>query len=681
MSSATPSFPTPAASEPAVLPASADTGRHAGEGDPAVSDDTARRRGRRMLRRVAFAAIGAFFVLDSLVIEGLKIVAAKDPSIVSWVSDGGTLAALCCGIGIVFLLLGIGDVICLDDRRGNVRMNELVILAVLASIARANFDNGGVIALWTAGGIAFFMLITLIIESQSAVGAQSSLEALARLTPGKARRITADGEREVEPKDLLPGDRIAVRPGETVHADGVIARGLSALQEANITGEALPVDKGVGDTVFAGTLNMSGLLEVTVSRAGRDTTLGRVRDLILAAEQSRLPFVRLIDQYIRYYTPVVLMIALLVWFTTQQLTNIAALLVAACPIALILATPSAMIAALSAAARLGILIKNVNDIEAMARTDAFVMDKTGTVTKGELGVVRLAPVDGVKPADLVRWAASAEAQSNHPVAVAVKRLADKSRVRIAPPDSLHEEPGHGIKAVFGDDTIIIGNLRWMIRNGCQESDFPARDGATEGVSLLYMMRNGAAVGWLALEDQLRPGALELVRELKSLGIRHIALVTGDREGVATRVAAELEIPHVKGGCIPSEKVDYVEKIKKQGYKPVFVGDGVNDGPALAASHIGIAMGAAGSDVAVETATIALLNNRLNRLPFLIRLARQSRLVIIQNFLIGGIFIFGGMSLSAAGLLHPLAAAVVQVVSSLAVVLNSARLVRQGEDIR
>ncbi len=632
-------------------------------------------------RRLLVAVIGVFFVLDSVIISSIRYW-SDDSSLLSWAGDGGRLATIAALVGVLILLVQILLIAVRSERR-NMGLNELVILAVLASIARASMVGAdGAIALQTAGAIAFFMLISLIIESQSAVGAKQSLEELVQMTPGKARRLRADGEEElVDPEFLRAGDVLQIRPGETVYADGKIRKGASALQEANITGESLPVDKEVGAQVFAGTLNLSGLIEVDVERAGRNTTLGKVRDLILAAEQTRMPFIRLIDRYVKYYTPLILMLAVIVWFATDHsLGRVAALLVAACPVALILATPSATIAALSAAARVGILIKNVNDIESMARVDAFVLDKTGTVSKGELGVMRLAPVQGVKSAELLRFAASAEQRSNHPVAVAVRELAVQARIKLMEPEALHEEPGRGLRATVDGREILIGNLAWMTENGLTADAFPEHDEATAGVSVLYVMRDNTPLGWIALEDQLRDEAKAMVTELNEQGVERLALVTGDRTAVATRVADELGIRDLRGDCIPSEKVDYVTEVKQKGCHVAFVGDGVNDGPALAASNIGIAMGAAGSDVAMESASIALLNSRLNRLPFLHRLARRARSVIIQNFVVGGLFIFGGMALSAAGKLPPLAAAVMQLVGSLAVVMNSARLVREGEDL-
>src|SRR5262249_47966503 len=281
-----------------------------------------------------------------------------------------------------------------------VSINELVGIAVLASFASGDYK--------TAGVVAFFMLMSEIIETRTAEGARASIESLIRLTPTKARRLSAAGEEEVAAQDLAVGDVIRIRPGDNVAADGVIVSGQGSFNQANITGESLPVDKKPGDEVFAGTQNLTGVLEIKVSRAGTDTTLGRVRELILAAEKTKLPIMRLIDQYMVYYTPMVLVLGALVWSFTHDLPRVIAVLVVSCPSAFILATPTAMVAALSAAARLGILIKNVSDIELAARINAFVFDKTGTLTTGRLAVSRLAPLGDTPPAELLRIGASAE---------------------------------------------------------------------------------------------------------------------------------------------------------------------------------------------------------------------------------------------------------------------------------
>ena len=291
-------------------------------------------------------------------------------------------------------------------RKGEFGINELVSIAFLASFATSDYR--------TAGIVAFFMLLGEIIETRTAAGARASIESLVRLTPTKARRLTDRGEEEVAAKDLAVGDRLRIRPGDNIPADGLVMAGQSSVNQASITGESLPVDKAEGDEVFAGSQNVDGVLDVRVTRAGQDTTLGKVRDLILAAEQTKLPIMRLIDQYVGFYTPFVLVLGALVWAFTKDLNRVISVLVVSCPCAFVLATPTAMVAALAAAARLGVLIKNVADLELAARINAFVFDKTGTVTTGKLAVSRLHPLDGIAPAELLRITAGASGSATIP---------------------------------------------------------------------------------------------------------------------------------------------------------------------------------------------------------------------------------------------------------------------------
>ena len=515
----------------------------------------------------------------------------------------------------------------------------------------------------------------------TAARARDSIESLIKLTPTKARRITPKGEEEVAAKDLAVGDVIRIRPGDNVPADGVIANGQGSLNQANITGESLPIDKKTGDDVFAGTQNLTGVLEVKVSRAGRDTTLGKVRELILAAEKTKLPIMRIIDQYMVYYTPLVLVLGALVWAFTKDLNRVISVLVVSCPCAFILATPTAMVAALSAAARLGILIKNVSDIELAARINAFIFDKTGTLTTGKLAVSRLAPAHGVTPADLLRAAASAEKYSNHPTAKALTQLAQEAGVPLSEPANFAETAGRGVKAQVDGKAVMVGRAQWLKDNGVGEDFVKAVDlNETEGFSLIFVAANNKFIGWLGLEDQTRAEARESLVHLKEAGVRRIAMVSGDRQPVASRVAREIGCEEVAGDCLPQDKVDYVRKTKARGYRVAVVGDGVNDAPALAAGDIGIAMGAAGSEVAIHSATIALMNNDLRRLPFLVRLSRSTRAVINQNFLFGVAFIIGGLALAAFGKINPIVAAIMHNAGSLIVIFNSARLVRQGEEM-
>jgi Cd2+/Zn2+-exporting ATPase len=602
---------------------------------------------------------GLLFVINSFIVEWLQLGPA--------VADvSGMIGAILLGYPIVLTAIT-------DLRLGRLSTNELVAIAVLASFASGHYQEAGV--------VAFFMLMGEIIETRTAEGARASIESLIKLTPTKARRLKGKEEEEVAVHDLTVGDIIRIRPGDNVAADGVIVTGQGTFNQANITGESLPVDKKPGDEVFAGTQNLTGVLEVKVSRAGHDTTLGRVRDLILAAEKTKLPIMRIVDQYMGFYTPLVLVIGALVWAFTQDLSRVIAVFIVSCPCAFILATPTAMVAALSAAARLGILIKNVADIELAARINAFIFDKTGTLTTGKLAVSRLAPAEGTTPAELLRIAASAEKYSNHPTAKALAQLAEEAGVSLAEPKDFAETAGRGVKATIDSVPVFVGRAAWLKDNRIDGELMKTVDlDEAEGWSLIFVARNGQCIGWVGLQDQTRAEARESLADLKHTGVRRIAMVSGDRQPVALRVAKDIGCAEVVGDCLPQNKVEFVRTTKAKGYRVAVVGDGVNDAPALAAGDLGIAMGAAGSEVAIHSATIALMNNDLRRLPVLVRLSRQTRAVINQNFLLGVLFVIGGLVLAAMKYINPIVAAVMHVAGSLLVVFNSARLVRHGEEL-
>lgn len=604
--------------------------------------------------------LGLIFIINSFVAD-------------KFLAQGGAVSAISAMLGSLILgvpivLLGMKDL-----RRGVLSTNELVALAVLASFASGHYQE--------AGTVAFFMLLGEIIETRTADGARHSIESLIKLTPTKARRIKNGKEEEVAVKDLQIGDIIRVRPGDNIAADGIIQNGQGSVNQANITGESLPVDKKTGDDVFAGTTNQTGVLEIKVSRAGSDTTLGRVRDLILAAEKTKLPIMRLVDQYMHFYTPLVFVIGLMVFAFSKDLNRVIAVYIVACPCAFILATPTAMVAALSAAARLGVLIKNVADLELAARINAFIFDKTGTLTTGKLAVSRLAPLNGTKPAELLRIAASAERYSNHPTAKALSQLAEEAGVPLVEPLNFAETAGKGVHADIEGSRIFVGRANWLKENGVTEDFMKSVDlNETEGFSLIFVARNGQCIGWVGMKDQTRSEAREALTDLMASGVRRISMVSGDRQPVAIRVAKEIGCEEVVADCLPQNKVEFVRAMKAKGYRVAVVGDGVNDAPALAAGDIGIAMGAAGSEVAIHSATIALMNSDLRRLPFLVRLSRQTRAVINQNFLIGILFVIGGLILAAFGYINPIVAAVMHVLGSMLVVFNSFRLVRQGEEL-
>ncbi|MBU1260396.1 MAG: cation-translocating P-type ATPase [Planctomycetes bacterium] len=558
--------------------------------------------------------------------------------------------------------------------RGEMHMDELVALAIIAAFATGNYVAASV--------VAFFLLLSELVETRTALGARAAIELLIKLTPTKASLLdSSGGEKEVNVSWLKCDNIIRVRPGDNIAADGEVVKGLSSVNEATITGESLPADKVPGMQVFAGTSNLTGVLDIKVTRAGKDTTLGKVQSLILQAEHTKIPIMRIIDRYVKWYVPVILMISAIIWFFTRDVNRAIGALVVSCPCALILATPTAMVAALSASARLGILIKKVADLELAGRITAMVFDKTGTLTTGQLYVTKLTPAQGIEPAELLRFAASAEQMSKHPAARALQIVAKEANLSLNAPDDFAETPGKGVKATVEGAKVFVGRDTFLKANGIDTSvvSDPALH-EEQGFSTLYIGRDKKCIGWIGMQDKTRPEARYAVEQLLETGVRRVTMLTGDRQEVARRVATELGCTDVKAKCLPHDKLAIVERMKKEGFVVAVVGDGINDAPALASGDLGIAMGAAGSDVAINSASIALMSNDLKRLPFLVKLSRKTTSIINQNLLFGILFIILGVSASAVGWLPLIYAALLHFGGSLVVVFNSARLVRYGEEL-
>ncbi len=627
--------------------------------------------GRALQLQIAATLVGATLLACSLVAQMLW---SKD----FYPAVPAAAAAVLLGAPLVAAALR-------DLARGQAGMNALVALAVGGAAASGNYQESAAVAL--------FMIVSGLIEKRTAIGAQASIESLIKLSPTKARRLGPAGEESVEAKDLRPGELVRVGPGDNIPADGRIVSGSSTVNQASITGESLPAEKSVGDDVFGGTINLTGVLDVEVTKAGADTLLGRVKDLILEAERTKTPIMRLVDQYAVWYTPTVLMlVGVVLFFALRSDPDTAfrraiAMLVVACPSALILATPTAMVAALSAAARLGVLVKSVVTLEAARNLTAIVFDKTGTLTTGVLSVTKLAPQAGVSGAELLATAATAEQDSRHPVARAVTEMARRANVPLERPEAFEEVAGRGVAATVGGRRLMVGRPSWLVSAvaGLPASDAAALEAIqtadeSAGMSVLAVVRDDRLLGWIGLEDNARPEAAEAVDRLRRLGIDRLVILTGDRRSVAEKVANQMHFSEYKAEVLPHEKLEMVDELKARGHRVAVIGDGVNDAPALAAGDISIAMGAAGSDVAINSASIALLNSNLNRIPFLVELSRRTIAVIRQNMIVGILFIVAFLALAGAGYVSPVAAAALHIVSGLIVVFNSARLVRCGEDI-
>lgn len=574
---------------------------------------------------------------------------------------------------------------------GRVSSSSLAALAILAAMAVGNYG--------TAAFLAFILLVADQIVRRTASGAQRAIEQLVKLTPTEARVVGENGaERTLPVSEVRVGMTVRVRPGENLPVDGRVLTGQSSVNQASLTGEAMPVEVQQGSDVYAGTSNLTGAVDIRVTAAGADTTIGKVSNLIREAESTRTPRQLLIEQVAKFYVPVAIAVATIVFFFNARspdplVRDTAALkavtvLVVTCPTALLLSSPSAMVAAFAAAARLGVMVKRTEFLESAATVDAVVMDKTGTLTTGRFEVSRLAPAEGVEGAELLKAAAAAEARSNHPLAQSILRTATQARITVDAGGEYQEIHGAGVKARTSVGSLIAGRGTWIKTELPSAADqVAAVEARIEGMSGVHVVKDGRYLGAVGLEDKVRPNAKSVVERLRELGVRTVAIFTGDRLSVGKRVGVATGVDMVEAECLPEEKHELIKQLNADGYRVMMVGDGINDGPALAESDVGVAMGLSGSDIAANSAGVALMTDELNRLPFLMELARRTRGIVGQNIAVSVLMAIVGLALAASGAFIELggaslgvgAAAVLHFLPDVFVIGNSFRLFRFGED--
>jgi Zn2+/Cd2+-exporting ATPase len=560
--------------------------------------------------------------------------------------------------------------------------STLAAMAILAAMATTEY--------LTAGFLAFILLFADQIVRRTAFGAQRAIEELVGLTPDTARILDEDGtEREVPLSEVVIGQRVRVRPGENLPVDGKVLTGRSTINQASLTGEAVPTEVQPGEQVYAGTTNLTGGIDIVVSHIGDETTIGKVTQLIREAESTRTPRQQLIEQVAGFFVPVALSVAAVVWFimsqSADQATRDAAaltavtVLVVTCPAALLLSTPSAMVAAFAAAARLGILIKQPAYLEAAANIDAVVMDKTGTMTTGKFGVSRLVPAPNVEGAELLKAAANGEQHSNHPLAQSILTTAKAARVEPDGSSDYEEIHGRGVRARTSMGEVCVGRASWLLElNPGIRGDMEAVESRIEGMTGVHVMRDGKYLGAVGLEDKVRTNTRSVVQNLRDLGVRHVAIFTGDRLSVAKRVGTAVGVDVIEAECLPEEKHELIRGLVDSGYRVMMVGDGINDGPSLAQADVGVAMGLGGSDIAANSAGVALMTDDLSRIPFLIELARRTRTIIAQNIAASIVIVLIGLVLAATGKLALPVAALYHFAGDIFVIANSFRLFRFGE---
>ena len=584
------------------------------------------------------------------------------------------IAQIPAAVGSILLWFGLAWSAWREIRRGEPMSASLAALAVFAAIALQKYE--------IAGYVAFILIVFELSLRRTAWGARRAIEELVGLTPDTARRVGPDGEeRTVGQTELRVGDTVRVRAGENLPVDGVITSGESMVNEASLTGEALPAEVEPGRYVRAGTTNLTGTIEIRVEQVGEDTTIGKVVSLIREAENARTPRQLMIELVARYFVPVAVTVAFLVWLFTQDVEKAITVLIVCAPVGLLIASPSAMMAAFAAAARLGIMIKQASYLEAAAEIDTVVFDKTGTLTTGRFAVSRLAPADGVDGADLLRAAAEAERDSNHPLARSIMETAAQAHIDTDGGGRREEVHGKGVRyAPEGAGEILAGRASWLTEvNPSIAGAVADVEQRIEGMTGVHVMRDGRYLGAVGLEDKLRYNARHVIEQMRELGARSIVLLTGDRFAVAKRVGITIDVDQIEAEALPEEKHELIKTATRAGRHVLMVGDGINDGPSLAASDVGVAMGLSGSDIATNSAGVALMTDDVGRVPFLVMLARKTRSVITQNIVGSVLIALIGLVLAALGQLTLIGAAFYYGVGAVFVMFNSFRLIRFAEE--
>jgi Cd2+/Zn2+-exporting ATPase len=532
-----------------------------------------------------------------------------------------------------------------------------------------------------AAVVAVLLLLGGMLEEFVAARAGQALDALARLLPDEVT-VRRDGREVLVPlAEVVVDDLLLVRSGERIAVDGEIVSGSASVDEAAITGESMPVDKLRGDRVFAGTLNQVGAVEVRATRVGEDTSLGQIRRMVEAAQEQKAPIERLLNRYAKFYTPAAIALGIGLWLFTHDISRSITMLIVFCPCVMVLATPTALVASIGNAALRGSLVKKGATIEALARIDTVAFDKTGTLTFGAPRLLRTVALNGLGESDLLRLAAVAEKFSEHPVGQAVVKAAAEKGLLDGDPQHFEPLLGMGVRARIAGQTVLLGRERLLADHGVQVPGEVAEQAtmlAAPGRTVITVARDQEVAGLLVLEDAVRPESAGAVRRLKGMGARTV-LISGDNRVTAERIGRELGIEELHAEVLPQEKVELVRKLKAEGRKVMFVGEGVNDGPALAAADVGVAMGLGGTDIAIETAEIGLLSDDLSKLPHLLQVSRLAIRAIKQNLVFSLGVLAVAVALTIPGILTPVTGALLHEFSSIPVIGNSARLIGLREE--
>jgi Cd2+/Zn2+-exporting ATPase len=607
--------------------------------------------------------------MKSFIFLGLSGITLASSWILEWLGLGPSYLPTALSIASLILggypiLRGAIQTLLIPD----LNVDTLVSIAAIAATAVGAYREAAV--------VIFIMLLGESLERVTVGKTRKAITSLIQLAP-KTAWIRRDGkEVEVPIEGVKSKEIVIVKPGERIPVDGQIISGCGSINQSMLTGESIPVERGVGDRVYCGTINESGSCEIEATQVAEDTKLAQIKRLILEAQAEKSPTQRVMDRFARYFIPAILLISLTTFLITGDSFRAITILIVACPCALVLGTPTAVVATIGNAARQGILIKGGVYLEQMGRLKALLMDKTGTLTHGRPKVVEMRPFNGLDEKEVLYWAAIAEKRSEHPLARAILGKAEEVGLNIPHPDFFESVRGRGVKAQWNGKTITVGSPEMLKKEGIEVPESVEMLLKSESTTSLLIALDRRFLGFIALGDTLREKAKTTIDKIRKEGISEIWMLTGDSHQVADRIGKELGIRY-EAKLLPEEKVKRVKEWKRQGQTVAMVGDGINDAPALAAADVGIAMGAVGTDVAIETADIALMTDELEKIPAVIQLSRKALRVIKENLVFAIVFNTIMVLLSTQGWVSMILGAVMHQVSSLLVILNSMRLLRKN----
>ena len=597
------------------------------------------------------------------------------------------ISAIFLVIAVIFMILGIDTPIYLNPAWGAVIISgiPMLLLAMTRLIRERWISSALLIAIamvaslligeiFAAGEVAWIMALGALLEDWTVERAKKGLRNLINLTPETGRRIVDGKEEMISVDDIKIGDILRILPGESVPVDGEIIKGTSSLDQSIMTGESLPIDKDVGDEVFCGTMNLYGAIDIKATSLGENSSLQKLIDLVKAADEKQAPTQRIADKWATWLVPVALLIAIAAWLITGDIERGVTVLVVFCPCALILATPTAIMAAIGQATKYGVLIKSGEALETLGGLNTLVFDKTGTLTYGNLAVSDIISLkDDLDEMDVLNIVASCEKLSEHPLAKAVVDKAKEVEIDIEEPQDFKMFPGKGVSCKNSYGQVYAGNSKFLSENNIDFNvDSELNQLKHEGKASIIVALNDSVIGLIGLSDVIREDSKSMIDSLHDLGTETI-LLTGDNTETANYFASQVGIGKVYGNLLPQEKLDWIEKLKSEGKKVCMIGDGVNDAPALKTADVSVAMGSVGSDVAIEAADIALLGDDIGKIPYLKKLSNSTLFTIKANIIISMAINAAAIVCSVLGLLNPVTGAIVHNAGSCLVVLNAALL--------